>query len=256
VSGKAKGSRIALDLGMVAAVLVELALAGRLAYSDRSLIVTNPEPTGDAIEDAVLARIAIDTPHTPASWLQRLRHGLRDRILEDLVERGVILDVDETAMGGYIHLHRYPVADRSVEVEIRQRLTEALTGRTVPSERTAALCTLLAATRMEPALGLDGEALVDAHKRLEEIASGAGFAGTVSLEESTIRPSVALVVATLGRAIHQALGAARVEPPVAPPATPPAPQAPDSAAPPAAGSVPPPSAGSGVPPVGSGQPGE
>jgi plasmid stability protein len=267
VSGKAKGSRIALDLGMVAAVLVELALAGRLAYSDRSLIVTNPEPTGDAIEDAVLARIAIDTPHTPASWLQRLRHGLRDRILEDLVQRGVVLDVDETAMGGYIHLHRYPVADRSVEVEIRQRLTEALTGRSVPSERTAALCTLLAATRMEPALGLDGEALVEAHKRLEEIASGAGFAGTVSMEESTIRPSVALVVATLGRAIHQALGAARVAPPaassttpVAPASTSDAPAAPASTseAPAAApGSDAPPAAPGGAPTAGgSAQPSE
>lgn len=205
-SGKATGSRIALDLGMAAAVLVELALAERIAYSDGSIVVIDPTPTGDAIADDVLARIAADTPHSPSSWVQRLRHGLRDRILADLVARGVVRDIDETELG-FIHIHRYPVADASVEAECRQRLAGALTGENAPDERTAALATLLAATRMEPALGLTGAAAKDAHQRLEEIAGGAGFAGNVSLEESTVRPSVALVIAALSRAIDAALGA-------------------------------------------------
>ncbi|GAB7050014.1 GPP34 family phosphoprotein [Catenuloplanes indicus JCM 9534] len=205
-SGRAVGSRIALDLGMAAAVLVELALVGRLTMSGDSLVVKDNTPVGDPILDAVLAKIDSDTPHTSSSWLQRLRHGLRDRVLADLVERGVVRDVDETAMGGVIHLHRYPTADHSHEQDIRARLAEALTGQSLPDERTAALATLLAATRMEPALGLDNEALEQAHKRLEEIASGAGFGGGVSMEESTIRPSVSLVIAALGRAINQALG--------------------------------------------------
>ena len=51
------------------------------------LTVIDPTPTGEPIADEVLARIAADTPHTPGLWVQRLRHGLRDRILDDLVPR-------------------------------------------------------------------------------------------------------------------------------------------------------------------------
>lgn len=205
-SGKATGSRIGLDLGMAAAVLVELALAGRIAYSEGTLIVTESTPTGEPIADEVLGRIAADTPHSPSSWVQRLRHGLRDRVLADLVARGVVRHVDETELG-FIHVHRYPAADSRVEADCRQRLAQALTGDVVPDERTAALATLVAAVRMEPTLGLTGRAADDAHRRLEQIAGGAGFTGNVSLEESVVRPSVALVVAALSRAINAALGA-------------------------------------------------
>src|SRR5262249_900115 len=127
-SGRATGSQIGLDLGMAAAVLVELALAGRVAYVDGAIVVKNTTPTGQSIIDEILAEVAADTRHTPASWMQRLRHGLRDRVLADLCARGIMCDIDETAMEGYVHLHRYPTIDGSVEAEIRDRLTKALTG--------------------------------------------------------------------------------------------------------------------------------
>src|SRR6185295_20123488 len=111
--------------------------------------------------------------------------------------RGVVRDVDETQMG-YIHVHRYPTADPAFEAEIRQRLAAALISDAPPDERTAALATLLVAARMEPALRLPPEEAARAHQRLEDIASGAGFSGGVRMEDSIVRPSVALVVATLG----------------------------------------------------------
>ncbi|GIE83673.1 GOLPH3/VPS74 family protein [Actinoplanes regularis] len=204
-TGKATGSRIGLDLGMAAAVLIDLALAGRIAYIDGYLQVKNATPTGDAIADAVLTKVAGDPPHTPAQWLQRLRHRLRIRVLEDLCARGVVKDVDETQLD-YIHVHRYPTADPAFEAEIRERLATALTTDTAPDERTAALATLLSAARMEPALKLPDDQIEQAHRRLEAIAAGAGFAGGASMEDSIVRPSVALVVATLGKAISAALG--------------------------------------------------
>ncbi|MFC7279927.1 GPP34 family phosphoprotein [Paractinoplanes rhizophilus] len=205
-TGKATGSRIGLDLGMAAAVLVDLALAGRVAYSDGFLKVIDPTPTGDPIADTVLAKAADDEPHTPGQWLQRLRHRLRTRVLEDLVARGVVQDVDETQME-FIHVHRYPTTDPAYEAEIRRRLAEALTGQSMCDERTAALATLLVATRMEPALRLPPEETARAHQRLEQIATGAGFSGSVDLEDSVVRPAVALVMHTLGKAISAALGA-------------------------------------------------
>lgn len=204
-SGKATMPRISLDLGMAAAVLVELALAGRVAYVEGNLAVTDPTPTGEPILDEVLARIAADTPHPLSSWVQRLRHGLRDRILSDLVARGVVRDVDETELG-FIHIHRYPLADAAVEADTRRRLAEALAGGERPDERTAALATLVAVLRMEPALGLTGDAARNARVRLAEIAERAGFSGEVSLDDSVVRPSVGLVVAALAQAVDAALG--------------------------------------------------
>ncbi|WFE50332.1 GPP34 family phosphoprotein [Micromonospora sp. WMMD1155] len=204
-TGKATMPRISLDLGMAAAVLVELAIAGRIAYADGSLAVVDPTPTGEPVADEVLGRIAADTPHTPASWVQRLRHGLRDKILNDLCAQGVVRDVDETELG-FIHVHRYPVVDASVEAETRQRLTEALTGAAAPDERTAALATLVVVLRMETALGVGAEEVATARRRLEEIATGAGFSGQVSTDDSVVRPSVGLVVAALAGAVDAALG--------------------------------------------------
>ncbi|GIJ45223.1 hypothetical protein Val02_21090 [Virgisporangium aliadipatigenens] len=208
-SGRAIGSRIGLDLAMAAGVLVELALEGRIVYVDKTIIARDATPTGVAIVDEVLSRVAADSPHTPDSWLQRLRHGLRDRALADLCARGVLCDVDETTMNGFVHLHRYPTVDPTVEVEMRARLTRALTADEAPDVRTAALATLVAAARMEPTLGLSGDELVAAHKRLERIGDEAGFTGSVSMEASTVRPSVALVIGVLVKAIQTALGTPR-----------------------------------------------
>src|SRR4051812_25520073 len=204
-TGKATGSRIGLDLGMAAAVMVDLALAGRIAYVNGFLKVIDPTPIGEAIADAVLAKAAADDPHTPGQWLQRLRHRLRIRVLQDLVERGVVQDVDETQMG-VIHVHRYPTTDPAYEADIRKRLADALITESEPDERTAALATLLIAARMEPALRLPPEEAGQAHERLEAIANGAGFSGSGNLEDSMVRPSVALVVATLAKAIQVSLG--------------------------------------------------
>jgi hypothetical protein len=205
-TGRPTTSRIALDLGMVAAVLVELALRGRLAVTDGTVTVRDAGPIGDPVADEVLGRLATQAPGPASSWVQRLRHGLRDRVLDNLVKRGVVRVQDENALD-VIPLHRYPTVDPGPEADTRARLAAALTGDSVPDERTAALATLVAAVRMEPTLGLAGEELEVAHRRLEDIAGGAGFAPGAMLEQSTVRPSVAYVIAELSRAIEAALGA-------------------------------------------------
>lgn len=203
-TGRSSVSRIALDLGMAAAVLVDLVLRGRLTVDGGLVRAVNPNPTGNPVADDVLTRVAGDTPHTAASWIQRLRHGLRDRVLARLCEQGIVRDLDETVRE-YIHLHRYPTVDSSVEKETRSRLAAALTGRGAPDERTAALAALVASVRMEPTLGLPPGETAEAHRRLEEISAAAGFSGAI-MENSTVRPSVAFVIAELHRAVNAALG--------------------------------------------------
>ncbi len=208
-SGKATVSRIGLDLGMAAAVLVELALAGRIMLGDsRTLASIDPTPTGQPVADSVLARVAADSPHPVASWVQRLRYGLRDGVLADLCARGIMRQRDETALD-FITLHRYPTVDREPETEVRSRLATALTGKVPPSERTAALAALILAVRMEPTLHLPDAERAATRRRLEEMAVLAGFEEPGirgGRGDSTVRPSVSRLIAELHRAIATALG--------------------------------------------------
>jgi Golgi phosphoprotein 3 (GPP34) len=206
-TGRCAVSVIALDLGMAAAVLVDLVLHGRIEVTNRAVLPVDPSPTGHAVVDEILGRICAEQPQPAARWLQRLRHNLRQHVLESLIAQGVVRDQDVTAWD-VLRVHRYPMVDPTAERETRSRLAAALTGGAVPDERTAALATLVAAVRMEPTLGLTGEAVAKTHQRLEEIAEGAGFAGT-AVQTSTVRPSVAFLIGELTRVVHSALGPAR-----------------------------------------------
>jgi hypothetical protein len=113
-------------------------------------------------------------------------------------------DQDDTAWD-VLRVHHYPSVDPTVEQEVRGRLAAALAGDAGCGERTAALAALVVAVRMEPTLGLTGDAAAKAHLRLEEIAQDAGFAGG-AVGTSTVRPSVAFLIGELYRAVHAALG--------------------------------------------------
>lgn len=207
-TGRSTVSPIALDLGLAAAMLLELVLRGRITV-DGGVLIADPADTGEPALDEMLARIRADVPRPAASWVQRLRHNLRDLVLGGLVQRGVVRDQPEAALD-YIPLHRYPTVDPTLQQRARARLLDAIAGRAVPDERTAALATLVAHLRMAPVLGLTDDTDA-AHRRFEEIA--AGFAGgdparAVPLDPA-VRPSVAVVVDALHRAVHAALGPAR-----------------------------------------------
>lgn len=203
-TGRCAVPLIALDLGMAAAVLVDLVLHGRVKVTDRVIVPVDASPTGHDVNDEVLSRVCAERPQPAAFWLQRLRHNLRQHVLESLIARGVVRDQDETAWD-VLRVHRYPLVDPTAEQETRSRLAAALAGESVPNERTASLAALVAAVRMEPTLGLTGEAVAKVHQRLEEIAEGAGFAPG-AMETSTVRPSVAFLLGDLYGAVYTALG--------------------------------------------------
>lgn len=194
VTGRCSVPPIALDLGMAAAILVDLVLHGRVEVIDGAVVPLDPSPTGHGVADEVLRRIHGELPQPAAFWLQRLRHGLRQHVLESLVALGTIRDQDDTAWD-VLRVHHYPAVDPTVEAEVRGRLAQALSGTSVPDERTAALAALIATVRMEPTLGVTGEAAASAHRRLDEIVDGA-----------RLSPSVFALTAALHRAVRAALG--------------------------------------------------
>src|SRR5690348_9750622 len=61
---------IALDLGMAAAILVDLVLEGRVEVVDGAVVPSDRRPTGHAVVDEILARIDAERPQPAAHWLQ------------------------------------------------------------------------------------------------------------------------------------------------------------------------------------------
>ena len=204
-TGRCTVPLIALDLGMAAAVLIDLVLHGRVEVVDAAIVPKDLSPTGHPVIDEVLSRIGAEPPQPAAFWLQRLRHNLRRHVLDGLVAQGVVRDQDDTGWD-VLRVHHYPAVEPTLERDARRRLTAALAGDSAPDERTAALAALLVAARMETTLGLTGDDVARAHQRLEEIAEQAGFAARSAVHTATVRPSIAFLFGDLYRAVGTALG--------------------------------------------------
>jgi Golgi phosphoprotein 3 (GPP34) len=185
---------IALDLGMAAAVLIDLVLHDRIQVVDGAIVPVDVAPTGHGVVDEVLVRVGAERPQPAAFWLQRLRHNLRPHILEGLIAQGVVRDRDETGWD-VLRVHRYPTVDSAAEREARGRLDAALAGDGVPEERTVALAGLVEAARMELTLDPSGVTVAEVHQRLEKLAGA-----------PTVRPAVVFLLDELHRAVRAALG--------------------------------------------------
>ena len=138
-----------------AALLVELALMERVSVTPKSagwrergrVSVTTTKPTDDPELDAALQAVEkkentkIGSLISDMAW-KPITKGLHNRLLERLVRAGVLAETRTDVLG----LRRWPTADPQPEEEIRRRLQSCLVGNEEPTERTAALVSLLQAT--------------------------------------------------------------------------------------------------------------
>ncbi len=72
----------------------------------------------------------------------RVTKGLLERLVQRLVTAGVLVE----STTDLLRLRRWPIADREPKDEIRRRLQSCLLGGAQPTERTAALVSLLEAS--------------------------------------------------------------------------------------------------------------
>ncbi|MEU6236970.1 GPP34 family phosphoprotein, partial [Kitasatospora sp. NPDC047058] len=110
---------------VTSALLLELALAGRLGVDDGRLEVTDPSPTGVALVDGSLERLGawVGTVKsaTVAAWLRKDQGKSVEATLASLCERGIVTEERHRVLGLF-PVRRYPEADGAVERELRARL--------------------------------------------------------------------------------------------------------------------------------------
>jgi len=120
------------------ALLMDLALANRIDADNDKLFIVDQSPTGDTIQDSVLTRIvASDELHDAGYWVGELGRNsveLRDGLLNRLVERGILKEVDEKVLWVF-ETRRYPMVDGSEEREVKRRIMDVLFSDSTPEQR-------------------------------------------------------------------------------------------------------------------------
>ena len=144
---------IGLDYGLAGAVVMELALRGRIRL-DGEVVSTTGTATDDALLDDVLRTIAATPGKDLSHWVRHLSRdldGLRQRLLDRLVARGT-LEKRERRVLLLFHQNVYPERDARVEHDIRARVDAALLHGEMPDAPTACLMHLAAACRVTDAI--------------------------------------------------------------------------------------------------------
>ena len=163
----------ALDRAVAAALLMQLALSHRIDTDSTHVFVISPEPIGTALADEVLDEIARSTEAAPSShWVQRLslrgdQH--RARLIAQLVERGILKEVDQRLMW-VLRQRAYPQADGRAEQEVKGRIIELLRNDEIPTAHDALLIGLVDAAGLFHEV-IDHATLSTCRPRISRIAN-------------------------------------------------------------------------------------
>jgi hypothetical protein len=205
-SGRKTLSSEKLGPALGGAVLVELALLERIGVTPKSdgwnrrgrVKIISTKPTDDAELDTAL-RTLEEREDTKVSTLisdlsgKRITKGLPDRLLQRLVERGVLAEIRTDVL----QLRRWPLLDRGAEEEIRRRVQAALLGNEEPTERTVALIALLNATgHLSKVVATDDKKALK--RRAKELSEGDWAAAAVKQAIDEVYASTAAAAAAAG----------------------------------------------------------
>lgn len=166
-TGPARGTE--LDCALGGALLVELVLDGYVDLDGKVIRVSSaPPPTDPRLAEA-RDRVAAK-PRRAKTLVKTLRRGIRRRLLGDLVRNGVLADEPHRWLG-IIPRHRYPVADSGARDEALAPLRSAVLDGQQPSQRTAALASMIGAAKLERRVFPDADRR-QVRRRLQEISQG------------------------------------------------------------------------------------
>lgn len=124
----------ALDYALAGAILADLARVGRISVDHDTLTVIDPHPVQSVSEDLGLLDLnqaAASTLKGALAHLASDAHGLRQRLTDQLVAKGVLREEDHEFLWVF-HYSRYPLSDPGAESAIKQRLRNRIRSGDVP----------------------------------------------------------------------------------------------------------------------------
>lgn len=163
-----------VDYALAGAILIELTDLGRVDLDGEGrkarLAVRDTASTGHPVLDEWQAKVAQQDGRKPKDIVSKLSSKLRDALLENLAERGILRKEKDKVLGLF-PTTRWPARDSTHEMQLRRKLHDALVTGVAPEPRTAALIALLQAIDTVPKLVDKADRKV-AKQRAKEIAEG------------------------------------------------------------------------------------
>ena len=134
------------------AVLMDLALRGRIDTDLHKLVLIDRSPTEDDLLDPILARIAVEKEvHDARYWVEHtaeeLSGWIQNHALSRLVRRG-ILQSEGGRLLWALRTRRYPTVDGKAEREVKLRIMNALFSDEIPSPHDIVIICLADACRI------------------------------------------------------------------------------------------------------------
>ena len=159
------------ECALAGAVLMDLALEGRIDTDPERLFIIDPAPLEDDLLDPTLARIAqsVET-HDPGHWVNQTAAyagDIQERSLARLVERGILRREDDRFMWVF-HERRYPMIDDKAVQEVKLRIMEVLFSNEIPDARDIVIISLADACGIFGGI-LSGRELEGAAGRISQV---------------------------------------------------------------------------------------
>ena len=150
----------ALDYALAGAILADLARIGRVSVTGDAVEIISTEPVGSDPEDTGLLDLVEVGSRSLRGALAHLAgdaHGLRKRVIRQLVNKNILREEDREFLWIF-HYSRYPLADESTEMAVKQRLRNRIRDASVPMNRSdCVLVSLVHACNLEHLLLGPGE---------------------------------------------------------------------------------------------------
>lgn len=135
-----------VDAGLTGALLMDLGAAGCIDTEGKHLVATGrPAPDHPLLAEALGSISCSEKRRDAKGWLTRLGKDLKplkDRVLQTLVERGILAKEERRVLGVFPD-NRYPQVNPEPERALRERLAAVVLGERAPTERDALLIALL-----------------------------------------------------------------------------------------------------------------
>ena len=164
--------QLTLHFVLAGAVLMELAMRGKIDTDDENILVVDKSATGEEFLDSTLALIASNTEKREINfWINKIADDgaeLTELGFNRLVEREV-LEVNEKRYFWIVKTQTYPIVDNSAERRVKLRIMNILYGDVAPEQKDIVIICLMDACDMFRTI-LGPTELSKVRARIDEVA--------------------------------------------------------------------------------------